>query len=267
MVDHNNKKVVLAAVKSLFQERKPLAINDFFSPEYVDHSPGMAQGRRSLAKLVTQLPPTSRYDIGQVIAEDDFVVVHARTQGWAPGPQIVADIFRIEGGQIVEHWDVREDEAVTSAGASNFPQNTRLPAARLRDEVDYDRALKANLSDVFGQRDPARRLAAIRELYHPDAFLHEPHASVSGHQAISDAVTALLGSLPEDTRFTPDGPGVGHNDVGRLKWKAGAPSGPIVATGTDVARFERGRIRSLHVFLDPPGDEAPATGHPPEAGR
>jgi predicted SnoaL-like aldol condensation-catalyzing enzyme len=265
MVNHNNKKVVLAAVASLFQERRPLAINDFLSPDYIDHSPGMAQGRKSLAKLVTQLPPSSRYEIGQVIAEDDFVVVHARTQGWAAGPQIVADIFRVDGGQIVEHWDVREDEAVIAMGASKFPQNTRLPAA-LREEVDYDRALKANLLQVFGQRDPVQRLAAIRELYHPDATLHEPHASVTGHQAISDAVTALLGSLPEDIVFTQDGPGVGHNDVGRLKWRAGSPSEPVAATGIDVARFERGRIRSLHVFLDPPGGKSSAAGNSPEAG-
>jgi predicted SnoaL-like aldol condensation-catalyzing enzyme len=252
MVNQKNKKVVLAAVKSLFQERRPLAINDFFSPDFVDHSPGMAQGRRSLAKLVTQLPPTSRYDIGQVIAEEDFVVVHARTQGWATGPQIVADIFRLDGGQIVEHWDVREDEALTAAGASNFPQNTRLPGARPRDEVDYDRAMRTNLLHVFGQRDPVQRLTAIRDLYNADATLHEPHASVTGHGAISDAVTALLESLPEDIAFTPDGPPIGHNDVGRLKWRASAPTGAVVATGIDVARFERGRIRSLHVFLDPP---------------
>ena len=266
MVNHNNKKVVLAAVASLFQERKPLAINDFFAPDYVDHGTGMAQGRRSLAKLVTQLPPTSRYEIGQVIAEDDFVVVHARTQGWAAGPQIVADIFRVDGGKIVEHWDVREDEAVTAAGASKFPKTLRLPDARVRDEVDYDGAMKANLLHVFGQRDPVQRLAAIRELYHPDATLHEPHASVTGHQAISDAVTALLGSLPDETRFTPDGPAVGHNDVGRMKWRAGGPSGPVAATGIDVARFERGRIRLLHVFLDPLLDGSTTDGNSAEAG-
>jgi hypothetical protein len=36
-------------------------------------------------------------------------------------------------------------------------------------------------------------------------------------------------------------------------WQSGPPNGPVAVTGTDVARFEGGRIQTLHVFLDPSG--------------
>ena len=119
--------------------------------------------------------------------------------------------------------------------------------------INYDGLMQANLARVFGERDAERRLAAIRELYAEDAVLHEPHASAKGHAAISDAVAALLTSLPPDFTFRSAGPAVGHHGVGRLQWRSGPPNGPAVVTGTDVAHFKSGLIHSLYVFLDPMG--------------
>jgi len=111
--------------------------------------------------------------------------------------------------------------------------------------------MEANLARVFGERDAGRRIQAIRELYAEDAVLHEPDASAKGHAAISEAVTALLANLPPTFVFRAVGPAVGHHGVGRLRWQSGPPNGPVAVTGTDVARFEGGRIQTLHVFLDP----------------
>lgn len=115
--------------------------------------------------------------------------------------------------------------------------------------IDYDRFMQANLA-LFSERDPVRRIEAIRELYAADGVLHEPDASARGHAAISDAVTALLANLPPDFVFRAVGPAVGHHGVGRLNWHGGPPDGPVAVTGTDVVHFEGGLIRSLHVFLD-----------------
>lgn len=117
--------------------------------------------------------------------------------------------------------------------------------------IDYDTLMQANLARVFGERDATRRMEAIAELYADNATLHEPHASATGHAAISQAVATLLSSLPPNFVFTVIGPAVGHHDVARLHWQAGPPNGPTAVTGTDVARFEGGRIQVLHVFLDP----------------
>jgi len=119
--------------------------------------------------------------------------------------------------------------------------------------VDYAGLMQANLARVFGERDAARRLSAIGELYAADATLFEPHASAVGHAAINQAVTTLLSGLPPSFVFTAMGPAVGHHGVGRLRWQSGPRNGPVAVTGTDVARVERGRIQTLHVFLDPTG--------------
>jgi hypothetical protein len=117
--------------------------------------------------------------------------------------------------------------------------------------INYDGLMQANLARVFGERDAGRRIKAIRELYAKNAVLHEPQASAIGHAAISEAVTALLASMPPNFVFRSVGPAVGHSGAGRLKWRSGPPDGPAVVTGTDVALFEGGLIHSLYVFLDP----------------
>jgi hypothetical protein len=110
--------------------------------------------------------------------------------------------------------------------------------------------MQANLLRVFGERDAARRLQAIHELYAEDAVLNEPHSSATGHAAIAEAVAALLASLPPNFVFTAIRPAAGHHGVGRLQWRSGPPDGPVAVTGMDIAHFQGSRIRSLFVFLD-----------------
>ena len=121
----------------------------------------------------------------------------------------------------------------------------------MSETVDFDALMKANLVRVFGERDRGRRRAALEELYTADAKLYEPDHVFTGRDAISGAVDALIARLPPEFAFTPDGIAVGHHSLGRLRWRAGPPGGPAAVTGTDVAQVEAGRIKSLHVFLDP----------------
>lgn len=111
--------------------------------------------------------------------------------------------------------------------------------------------MQANLARVFGDRNAGRRIEAISELYLEDAVLYEPDSVAKGHAAISEAVTALLASLPPNFVFRALGPAIGHHNIGRLRWSSGPPDGAVAVTGMDVAHFEGGRIHSLYVFLDP----------------
>ena len=117
--------------------------------------------------------------------------------------------------------------------------------------IDYDRLMQANAARVFSERDPGRRLEAIRQLYTPDAVLTEPAGVFTGAAAISDAVSDLLSKLPPTFAFTPAGHAIGHHGVGRLLWTGAPRDGPPAVTGMDVAHFKDGRIQALYVFLDP----------------
>jgi predicted SnoaL-like aldol condensation-catalyzing enzyme len=83
-----------------------------FGPRYVQHNPMLqdgVEGFRAFLREFKERFPSSRGDIKRIFAVGDFVIlhVHARREADDLGIAIV-DIFRLEAGKIVEHWDVRQ---------------------------------------------------------------------------------------------------------------------------------------------------------------
>jgi predicted SnoaL-like aldol condensation-catalyzing enzyme len=127
---HRNRALVLEAMTSLFQRHDKSAVERLYVPGYVQHNPNIPQGRDALASIVADLPKDVYYEPGLVIAEKNFVAIHGRIRGWADRPQVVVDLFRIEGGMLAEHWDVLQDEAPLSTAFGGMsmldPEEGRL---------------------------------------------------------------------------------------------------------------------------------------------
>ncbi|GAA1734031.1 nuclear transport factor 2 family protein [Aeromicrobium alkaliterrae] len=87
------------------------AADEYIGDTYVQHNPQVDDGREAyveaLAPYVAE--PGVEYEIARVVAEDDLVVVHALNTAEGAPATAVADIFRVEDGKIVEHWDVQQE--------------------------------------------------------------------------------------------------------------------------------------------------------------
>lgn len=116
--------------------------------------------------------------------------------------------------------------------------------------MSIETLLTRNLHEVFGERDPARRAAAIRALFAPDAVFSDPHGSYMGHRGLEQAVAALQARLP-DYVFSEIGAPEVLEDGGRLAWAFGPPDDPSRITGRDEIVVKDGKIVALHTFLDP----------------
>jgi predicted SnoaL-like aldol condensation-catalyzing enzyme len=80
------------------------------SPTFRHHNPYFAGDAESLktgmAEAAQKFPHTT-LEVQHVFAEDDLVAVHSRVSHGSDQPEIaVVHIFRFEGGQIAELWDV-----------------------------------------------------------------------------------------------------------------------------------------------------------------
>ncbi|HWY45167.1 MAG TPA: nuclear transport factor 2 family protein [Candidatus Sulfotelmatobacter sp.] len=121
-VESKNKALVLEAFDTLFNRRDYVAAEKFWSPHYIQHSAHIAPGREGLFDLIKSLPPTLKYEPGTIVAEGDFVIVHGRFSDFGlPVNWIAADILRIKGGILLEHWDVIQDEATRELSKSGLP--------------------------------------------------------------------------------------------------------------------------------------------------
>ena len=121
-LEEKNKKLVLKAFDTLFNQRDYDAAKKLWSLDYIQHSAHIPPGRDGLFNLVKDIPPTLRYEAGEILAEGDLVIVHGRYSGIGqPANWIVADIVRIQAGVLAEHWDVIQDEATRATSKSGLP--------------------------------------------------------------------------------------------------------------------------------------------------
>ena len=130
---HRNKTLVLEAMTSLFQRRDASAVDRLYASNYIQHNPDIPQGRDALRSLVAGLSKDVYYEPGLIIGEGDLVAIHGRIRGWGDAPQVVVDLFRVEGGMLAEHWDVLQDEVPITAASGGIPMFDPQEGARTRD--------------------------------------------------------------------------------------------------------------------------------------
>jgi predicted SnoaL-like aldol condensation-catalyzing enzyme len=115
-----NKQTVVAYYELAFNDKQPEeAVASYGGSEYIQHNPQAPDGFDAFIEFVkgfTGQFPELHVDIKTVVAEGDLVVTHGliKTSPDDPGT-VAADIFRLEDGKIVEHWDVLQPFPETSA--------------------------------------------------------------------------------------------------------------------------------------------------------
>jgi ketosteroid isomerase-like protein len=115
--------------------------------------------------------------------------------------------------------------------------------------------LRANLRDVFGNRDARTRRAAAERIYAPDVAFADPEQTVRGREALEAKAAALLADAPDDFVFVEEGHAYVSPRSGAQGWAFG-PAGAPVVRGIDVISVRDGVIVSLETFFADP--EPPA---------
>ena len=105
-----NRQTVLAFYEQGLNQKNADAALRYVGPRYIQHNPTAAdgpEGFRAFVGFMRQKFPQSHGEIKRSFVEGDYVVlhVHAVREPGTAGTAIV-DIFRLENGKIVEHWDV-----------------------------------------------------------------------------------------------------------------------------------------------------------------
>jgi hypothetical protein len=113
--------------------------------------------------------------------------------------------------------------------------------------------LHSNLHEVFSERDPERRWAAIGRTYTEDVKFVDPDGEFVGWQALNDQAQKLLDGLLAGYVFEEDGPRYVVDDTAALPWRIGPPGKPI-ARGLDVLTIRDGRISAVLTLIAPEPD-------------
>ena len=114
-----NKAIIREFYDLAFNQRQPeAAVAKHVGGMYRQHNPMAGDGPGpfiGFVKWFTGENPQMRFDFKRFIADGDLVAVHShlRLSPEARGTAVM-DIFRLENGKIVEHWDVLQEVPETA---------------------------------------------------------------------------------------------------------------------------------------------------------
>lgn len=168
-----NKAVVLELFDDVIGKGNIDALNRLLSEDYIQHDPLLETGRAPLIKFLQESGAFSQPTQGgvrRIIEDGDFVAVHS---DYPMGDTKLAwfDLFRLEQGVIVEHWDVMQEQPEKTASGRTMVDGPT--AITDREKTQANKQLVKTFFDtvlIGGQVDKAA------QFFDKDTYLqHNPN--------------------------------------------------------------------------------------------
>ncbi|MGA2816224.1 MAG: nuclear transport factor 2 family protein [Xanthobacteraceae bacterium] len=119
-----NKKVVVEFYDAAINQKNFEAASKFLGPRYTQHNPRAADGPEGLKAFLAFLRekfPDYHSEIKRIFADGNYVILHVHNVPTAGSRgNAIIDIFKLENGKIVEHWDVRQEIPEQAANANTM---------------------------------------------------------------------------------------------------------------------------------------------------
>ncbi len=111
------RALALRAQTELIVDKDLSAFDRYWAEPYIQHNPTLPSGMAAIRGFMAQIVPLADVEILRVVADGDIVAFHQRVT--LPGTRLaVFDVYRVEDGKLVEHWDAMQ------------PDDPDVPAAR-----------------------------------------------------------------------------------------------------------------------------------------
>ncbi|HLG81702.1 MAG TPA: nuclear transport factor 2 family protein [Bradyrhizobium sp.] len=122
--EEGNRQAVLAFYDKGLNQKDADAALAYVGDRYTQHNPNAQDGPEGFRKFIAFLRekfPNSHSEIKRSFVDGDYVIlhVHAVREPGTKGNAII-DIFKLENGKIVEHWDVVQPVPDTSANTNTM---------------------------------------------------------------------------------------------------------------------------------------------------
>ena len=119
-----NKQNAIEFYEKAINQKDYEAASKYLGSRYTQHNPTAADGHEGLKAFISFLRdnyPNAHSDIKRIFAEDDYVILHVHSVR-EPGTRgrAIFDLFKLEKGKIVEHWDTVQDIPEQSANPNGM---------------------------------------------------------------------------------------------------------------------------------------------------
>ncbi len=174
------------AINQLVQAGDTTAIGTLVKETYIQHTPGIPDGREGLVGLITKIKnkeiPAPKITNVRIFEEGEFVVLH-HDVNW-PNRKAMFEIFRFEEGLAAEHWSgIMDHPATTVNGHSMLDGSTEvLDKANTKKNKEF---VKEFVETVLIKG----KFEKLPDYYHTDIIQHNPF--------IDNTIPGLLNGVKE----------------------------------------------------------------------
>ncbi|WP_157831482.1 nuclear transport factor 2 family protein [Confluentibacter flavum] len=112
-ITETNRKIVEDFADIFYtQKNVTKAFEKYVSEDYIQHNPNILDGPKAAIDALKPMFDNTEatFIIKQMLVDGDMamILIHAKKDSTVLGGA-VADIYRLEEGKIVEHWDIKEE--------------------------------------------------------------------------------------------------------------------------------------------------------------
>lgn len=194
METKSNKTIVRECYRKIIRDLNLSLVDTYIREDYIQHSPTIPTGKHGLLQMLAFLKTLPKpveegpSPIVRIIAEGDLVVVHLDIKFM--GKRIaVIDLFKLENGQLAEHWDASQDITGREEGLITMT-NGSTTIDEAKEGIESKRLVERFYSDVDD-----RLIAEVVEKYvganyiehnQPNGLLNNPHEFVKLHRILAE---------------------------------------------------------------------------------
>jgi len=127
------KDLVMNGMNTLFSDYDEEGAKKYFAEDYIQHNPQIPTGIEPILGFLKPLKEAgTTFENHRILQDGDFVIMHntyTNAEAFGAKDMVTFDIFRVENGKIVEHWDCLQPfdpEAKNKSGRTVIDGSTEI---------------------------------------------------------------------------------------------------------------------------------------------
>ncbi len=157
--NENLKAIAENAQAAFFTDYSEEGVRKYFKEDYIQHNPHVPTGIEPVIGFLPVLKEaTTSYTTHRLLQDGDFIIFHNsyhNAEAFGAKEVVAFDIWRMEDGQVAEHWDaVTPRVAETASGRSQTDGPTEIVDI---DKTADNKAIVTNfINDVLKGKNPTK---------------------------------------------------------------------------------------------------------------
>ncbi len=229
------RELAIGAFNALFKDYSETGLREVFAQDIIQHNVRVPTGRDALAGLLPVLKDAgTTYENHRLLQDGEFAIMHNtlnQAQPFGAAKIVSFNVYRVDSGQIAEHWGVPTPIVEQPAGApSQFDGETDVKDLH---KTDANKTAVTKLFDVVVNGTREEVGAAITSTFAPDYVNHSP--------GVGNGVPAVFEAFErEQWVYTKN-----HKVLGEGNFVLSISEGTAKGVPTafyDLLRFDDGRV-------------------------